>query len=82
MTVFPLDTFETPAAFHMVPDDGEALEVHDDVAAALARSEGRAVLVAPVARFDFYEMADRSYVTFATGETRPYGCFLLVKGVV
>ena len=29
-----------------------------------------------------YDLAERAYVTFATGETRPYGCFLLVKGAL
>ena len=82
LTLFPLDTFETPCAYRMVPDDGGPLELHEDVAKMLTQSEGREVDVSPVGRFDFYEMAERSYATCATGETRPYGCFLLVKGVL
>ena len=82
LTVFPLDDFETPCAFRMVPDDGAPPELHEDVAKMLAQSEGREVDVSPIDRFPFYEMAERSYATFATGETRPYGCFLLVKGVL
>jgi L-fucose mutarotase len=37
---------------------------------------------APVERFEFYRRAASAYVVVATTEARPYGCFLVTKGVV
>jgi L-fucose mutarotase len=36
----------------------------------------------PLERFEFYRRAREAYLTVATSELRPYGCFLVVKGVV
>ena len=35
-----------------------------------------------VERFEFYRRSRDAYCIVATGDTRPYTCFLLVKGVV
>jgi L-fucose mutarotase len=35
-----------------------------------------------VERFAFYERSRSAFMTVATGETAPYACFLLIKGVI
>jgi len=45
-------------------------------------AEGRAVSIASVERFAFYDMAKPAYAFVQTGETVPYSCYLLRKGVV
>ena len=45
-------------------------------------AEGSSVVIAPVERFAFYELAREAYAFVQTGETVPYSCYLLRKGVV
>ena len=35
-----------------------------------------------IERFAFYEAARQAFAVVATSESRPYGCFLLKKGVI
>lgn len=83
-SVLPVDTFVEPAAERMGPvgHEREVLEVHKAFSAALDEAEGRSVRVDPIDRFEFYRRAAEAYVVVITGETRPYGCFLVTKGVV
>lgn len=83
-SVLPIDRFvETPVG-KMVPSEGLALpalgaEVHEQAVAAL----GDGIGVQEVERFDFYSIAEDAFVIVqCVGERRPYGCFLLTKGVV
>lgn len=83
LTVLPVDTFETPAAFHMRPVDGPSAgpafpEFQKDLNAA----EAREVEVAALERFEFYRRCRDCFCVVATGDRRPYACFILVKGVV
>jgi L-fucose mutarotase len=84
LSVFPLDTFVEPALLRMgaVGDEQVEQEVHRELQAVVDAAEGRSVRSAPVERFDFYRRAAEAYVVVATTEARPYGCFLLTKGVV
>ena len=84
----PLDFFdECGAAFHMSPSPGAGLpaaatEVHGAATTALLRNSPGAVLK-PLERFAFYERAKKAFaVVQASGERRPYGCFILAKGVI
>jgi L-fucose mutarotase len=83
-SVFPIDTFVEPAAFRMgeVGNEESVLEVHAEFQSIVDDAEGRAVTVQPLERFEFYRQAGKAFLTVATSETRPYGCFLAVKGVV
>jgi L-fucose mutarotase len=83
-SVFPVDTFVEPALFRMgaVGDEDTVLEVHRDVQAIVDEAEARAVAMVPVERFEFYRRAAEAYLVVATTEARPYGCFLVTKGVV
>ncbi len=84
LTVFPVDTFVEPAAHWMGPvgDEGTRLPIHDEFRQVLDYAEERRVNATPLDRFEFYRRASKSYLIVATTEDRPYGCFLLTKGVV
>jgi L-fucose mutarotase len=84
LSVFPLDSFVEDAV-HRMEIDGAP----DEISAATQRlqkaadaAEGRPVRIASVERFAFYEMARSASAFVHTGETIPYSCFLLRKGVV
>ena len=84
LSVFPLDTFVDEPVHRMQID-----EAPDEINAATSAlqeaadaAEGRAVAIRGVARFDFYDMARKAYAFVQTGETIPYSCYLLRKGVV
>ena len=83
-SVFPIDTFVEPAAFRMgeVGNEDAVLDVHAEFQAIVDVAEGRKVAVQPLERFEFYRRAGDAFLTIATSESRPYGCFLVVKGVV
>jgi len=83
-SVFPIDTFVEPAVFRMgeVGNEAAMLDVHAEFQAVVDEAEGRAVRVQALERFEFYRRAGDAFLTVATSEVRPYGCFLAVKGVV
>lgn len=84
LSVFPLDRF-VDEAVHRMEIDGSPDEVTSATAAlqtAADEAEGGQVTVAHVERFDFYELAKEAHVFVQTGETVPYSCYLLRKGVV
>jgi L-fucose mutarotase len=84
LTVFPLDTFVTPAALTMeVVGDAEALpEPVRDFAAVFTRHDLAEAEIGHLERGAFYERARAAFVVVRTGELRPYGNILLIKGVV
>ena len=84
LTLFPLDTSVTPAAFTMeVADDPEALpEPVREFAAAFTRHGLADAEIGHLARNAFYERARTAFAVVRSGELRPYGNILLVKGVV
>jgi len=84
LTVLPVDTFVEPAVLRMgaVGDEAAEQPVHLDLQSVVDEAEGRPVPSAPVDRHDFYRRAREAYVVVATTEDRPYGCFLITKGVV
>ena len=85
-SVLPLDRFVEAPVGKMVPSLGSTLpplgvEVHEKVIAALGG--WTQIGVQAIERFDFYEMAKDAYcIVQCSGERRPYGCFLLTKGVL
>ncbi len=84
LSVFPLDGF-VDEAVHRMEIDGAPDEISTATASlqkAADAAEGRPVRIAPVERFAFYEMAKPAYAFVQTGETVPYSCYLLRKGVV
>lgn len=84
LSVFPVDAFVEPAAHWMGPvgDEENPLAIHREFRQALDTAEGRSVPATPVERFEFYRRSAEAYLVVATTEDRPYGCFLMTKGIV
>lgn len=84
LEMMPLDTFGDTPLMHMEAVDapGELLEVHREVIAVCSEAEGRAIASQPVERFAYYPIAMRSFAIIQTAESRPYGNFILRKGVL
>ena len=84
LSVLPLDGFVEHSISRMEVD-GSPEEVTTATAAlqeAADEAEGRRVDIASVERFAFYDMAEGAMAFVQTGETVPYACYLLRKGVV
>jgi L-fucose mutarotase len=84
LSVFPVDSF-VEEAVHRMEIDGSPDEITPATVAlqkAADAAEGRSVRIASVERFAFYEQARPVSVFVQTGETIPYSCYLLRKGVV
>ena len=84
LTLFPLDTFLHPAALTMqVAGKASAVpEPVQDFAAVFARHGRAATDMGSLERDAFYARARDAYAVVRTGDMRPYGNILLVKGVV
>jgi L-fucose mutarotase len=84
LSVMPLDHFVTQPLAHMEDPEkaGELLPVHADVEGLCSRIEGRALMSKPVERFAYYPLAECCFALVQTAEARPYGNFILKKGVV
>lgn len=84
LTVLPLDTRATPPAFTMgVVDEPDA--VPEPVADFALVFTDHALGDCEIGRLDrdaFYDAARAAFGVVQTGELRPYGNILLVKGVV
>lgn len=84
LSLMPLDTYvETPIRRMEVVDDPAAWpEVQSSM-----KNEIEAVLDDPapmgsLERFAFYEAAKSAFAVVQVSDPRPYGCFLLKKGVI
>jgi len=83
-SVMPIDRFVATPFAKMMPSEGDELpalgaECHELALSALGGNVG----VQEIDRFSFYALAEDAYVIVQCGgERRPYGCFLLTKGVV
>lgn len=84
LSLLPLDSFVASPLVHMqvVDQPDTILEVHHDVKAVADRAEGQAVAMSSLERYSFYAAARQAFAVVQTTEARPYGCFLLRKGVI
>jgi len=84
LTLFPVDHFvSTPIARMAVVDDEESVpDVAVQAVSLIESVEQRPVGVEVVERTAFYDRVKAVSAVVATGESRPYGCFILIKGVV
>lgn len=84
LSVLPIDDFE-PEPLRRMQVVGDAAAV-PAVQAAVQReidaALGRPAPLAGIERFAFYEAARRAFAVVQVGDPRPYGCFLLRKGVI
>jgi len=82
--LFPLDTFVDVPVLRMevvgAPDELPA--VQKEFLAACEASERRAITMGSLPRQQFYLRAHDAFAVVATSEPRPYGCFLITKGVI
>ena len=84
LALYPLDSF-VEAPIHRMEVIGEPqtlLEVHQEVLAVAREAEGGDVAMGSIERHAFYAEARKGYAVVQTTEARPYGCFLLKKGVI
>jgi L-fucose mutarotase len=84
LSVLPLDTFTaTPAAVMAVVGDPDTVpEPVRDYQALIDAAADRPVRLEVVERLAFYARARQAFAVVATGEGRPYGNVILVKGVI
>ena len=84
LSLYPLDSFVEEPILHMqvVGKPDERLSVHKELHKIAEKAEGGKVKMGSIERFAFYERARDCYAVIACGEIRPYGCFLLKKGVI
>ncbi len=84
LDLYPLDSFVDDAVkgMQVVGKPDEVLEIHKQAQAVIDAAEGEHWPMLFVERFAFYEAAKKAYAVVRTGEGRPYGCFILKKGVI
>lgn len=84
LSVLPIDDFEpAPVRRMQVVGDAQAVpEVQAQVQREVDAALGRVSPMAGIERFAFYAAAKAAFAVVQVGDPRPYGCFLLRKGVI
>ena len=88
LSVFPLDSFIVSqggtAANRMEVDENpnELTETHKEFIQAVKDISGESWKVGSIERQSFYTEAKKSYAIVTTTDARPFGCFILTKGVI
>ena len=88
LSVFPLDSFivsqgGSPALRMEVDDKPEELtETHKEFIEVVNKVSGKNWKVGSISRQDFYNEAKKAYCIVTTTDARPFGCFILTKGVI
>jgi len=88
LSVFPLDSFVVSQggspALRMEVDDkpDELTETHKEFIDAVKKFSGENWKVGSISRQNFYEEAKKAYCIVKTTDARPFGCFILTKGVI
>ena len=88
LSVFPLDSFVVSQggspALRMEVDDkpDELTDTHKEFIEAVKEVSGENWKVGSISRQDFYEEAKKAYCIVTTTDARPFGCFILTKGVI
>ena len=88
LSVFPLDSFVvsqggSPALRMEVDDKPEELtETHKEFIEVVKKTSGESWNVGSISRNEFYKEAKKAYCIVATTDARPFGCFILTKGVI
>ena len=84
LSVFPLDSFVKFPALRMEIDDNPKKlgDVHKDFIKCIKNFSGKNWKIGSISRKKFYEESKKSFVIVQTSEPRPFGCFILTKGVI
>ncbi len=80
LTVFPLDTYSSPAFVMDLTDGDKAKGMPEpEIWPEYEKLTGG---FEKLERFEFYDRSKKAYAVIQTGEERQYGNLILVKGVV
>ena len=60
----------------------ELTETHNEFIEAVKKVSGENWKVGSISRQDFYKEAKKAYCIVTTTDARPFGCFILTKGVI
>lgn len=84
LSVLPVDDFEPEPLRRMlvVGNAAEIPPIQAEVQAVIDRALGQRSPLAGIDRFAFYAAAKRAFAVVQCGDPRPYGCFLIRKGVI
>ena len=88
LSVFPLDSFIVSQggspALRMEVDNkpDELTETHKEFIKAVKNISGQNWKVGSISRQNFYQEAQKAYCIVTTTDARPFGCFILTKGVI
>ena len=84
LSVLPVDDFEPePLRRMLVVGSPETIPViQSEVQTVIDRALGRPSPMAGIERFAFYAAARKSFAVVQCSDPRPYGCFLIRKGVI
>ncbi|MCZ0733085.1 RbsD/FucU family protein [Phreatobacter sp. AB_2022a] len=84
LSVLPIDDFVADPVRRMeVVGEAAAIPaVQREVQAEIDGAAGRPLAMAGLERFAFYEAAEQAFAIVQVGDVRPYGCFLIRKGVI
>jgi len=82
--IMPLDAFSEACAYRMEIDgEPESLGgVHSETFAVINAAKPADAHTGSLERQAFYQRASRSFAVVSTSENRPFGCFILRKGVI
>lgn len=84
LTLFPLDTYvpEPIVTMAVVDDPNSEPAVHREVHEICKAAHGGEIGMTQLERHAFYAQSKKSFAVVLTGENRPYGNFILKKGVI
>ena len=84
LSVFPLDSFVKFPALRMEIDDQpkKINDVHKDFIKCIKNFSGKNWKIGAISRKKFYDEAKKAFAIVQTSESRPFGCFILTKGVI
>ena len=84
LSVFPLDSFVPNPVQRMEIDKkpNEINEVHQELINVVKEVSGSNWIIGSIERQKFYEETRNAYAVVSTSETRPFGCFIITKGVI
>ncbi len=83
-SLLPLDSFiESPLqCMEIVGRPGVVNDVQREVLAVASESAERTITMTAIDRAEFYRRTRGVYAVLTTGEERPFGCFIVTKGVL
>ena len=84
LSVFPLDSFiKYPVKRMEIDNEPDKInEIHQDFIDMVKVVSGEKWKIGTIERFQFYKEAKNAYIIISTTDARPFGCFILTKGVI